>query len=198
MTANNPASAPVFFEVVIEGVPEAGRGFLCGLLLGAGHAGYLEFPPEQTPAGCSLGDRLRGMVGLSPHECRAIVDQTTRDRLVAVRARLESEAGLRLAAEGRVRTARIPFHYQAFARRYGVEIQALLKGLPAGLVIEGGEPVETIDPEAKGIEAYSPAHDYEIRGEGSIGGRVDLVIEARRRLVVHPLIHAGPLEIERD
>lgn len=197
MTANNSASVPDFFEVVLEGMPEAGRGFLCGLLLGAGHAGYLEFPPEQPPAGRSLGDRLRGMVGLSPHECRAIVDQTTRDRLVAVSARLESEAGLRLAGEGRVRAARFPFRYQAFARRYGEEIQALLKELPAGLTVEGGEPVETVDPEAKGLEAYSPAHDYEIRGEGSIGGRVDLVIEARRRLVAHPLVHAGPLEIER-
>lgn len=197
MTAKDTASAPVHFEVVIEGLPEAGRGFLCGLRLGAGHAGYLEFPPEHAPAGRSLGDRLRGMVGLPAHECRAIVDQATRDRLVAVRERMESEAGLRLADEGRVRSASFPFRYQAFARRYGEEIRALLKGLPAGLSVDGGDPVETIDPDAKGLEAYSPVHDYEIRGEGAVAGRVDLVIEAHRRLAGHPLVHAGPIDIER-
>ncbi|MHB8080091.1 MAG: hypothetical protein ACYDIE_12655 [Candidatus Krumholzibacteriia bacterium] len=198
MTADRTASAPDFFEVVLEGVAEAGRGFLCGLLLGSGQPGYLEFPPEQAPPGRTLGNRLRGMVGLSPHECRAIVDQASRDRLVALSSRLESEAGLRLSDEGRVRAARFLFRYQAFARRYGEEIQTLLKGLPAGLTVDGGGPVETVDPEATGLEAYSPAHEYEISGEGSISGRVDLVIEARRRLAEHPLVHAESLEIERD
>lgn len=197
MTADHAASVPVFFEVVIEGGAEAGRGFLCGLLLGAGHAGYLEFPPERPPAGRSLGSRLRGIVGLPPRECRAIVDEAMRDRLLAVRERLDDEAGLRLADEGRVRSARFTFRYQAFARRYGEEIQALLKGLPAGLTVDGDEPLETIDAAAKGIEAYTPAHDYEIAGAGSIGGRVDLVIEAHRRLDEHPLVHVDPLEIER-
>lgn len=198
MTTNDTASVPVFFEVVLEGVAEAGRGFLCGLLLGSGQPGYLEFPPEHAPPGRTLGDRLRGMVGLSPHECRAIIDQASRDRLVALSSRLESEAGLRLSEEGRVRAARFPFHYQAFARRYGEEIRTLLKGLPGGLTVEGGDPVETLDPEARGLEVYSPVHDYEITGEGSISGRIDLVIEARRRLAEHPLVRTDPLEIERD
>jgi len=198
MTADHAAATPVFFEVVLEGAPEAGRGFLCGLLLGAEHAGYLEFPPELAPAGRPLGARLRDFVGLSPHECRAVIDRTLRDRLVAVRDRLEGEAGLRLAAERPVRAARFHFRYQAFARRYGEQIQALVRELPAGLTVEGGEPVETVDPEAKGIEAYAPGHEYEIQGEGSIAGRVDLVIEARCRLAAHPLVHAGPLEIELD
>lgn len=187
---------PTFYEVVLEGPPEVSRGFLRGLLLGAGHDGYLDFGLERMGAGGSLGEKLREMIHLHPHECHAVVDVPVRDLLARSAASMERESGLRLAAQNQIRAARFSFHYQAFAPRYAREIGALLAALPAGLRREGGEPTETLDPDAHGIEAYSPAHEYEAKGEGRIVGRVDLVIEAWRRLDAHPLVQVETVELD--
>ncbi len=43
-----------------------------------------------------------------------------------------------------------------------------LTALPAGVKLTGRRAAEKRDPRAKGVEAYAPAHDYEIEGGGTV------------------------------
>jgi hypothetical protein len=104
--------------------------------------------------------------------------------------------GVRIASQKRIRSGRFEFAYHAYARRYGEEIRALLDTLPQGLKVTGGKGEERIDEEAAGVEAYTPAHDYEIKGKGSVSGRIDLLIRARRTLDEHPLVTVEPIELD--
>jgi hypothetical protein len=182
-----------FYEIVLEGNPEHNRGLLIGLLRGSGIDGTLYFSYEEGVS-CSIGEKLRGMVGHAA--VHAIVDSPLRDLLKRHQKYFQTECGSSIVDDKRIRSAQFEFQYHAYARRYGKEIQELIKSLPRGLKIEGGKPQETLDKGAKGIEAYSPAHHYEVEGEGTIGGRIDHVIEARKRLDHHPLVQVGAIELQ--
>ena len=52
------------------------------------------------------------------------------------------------------------------------------------------------DPDAKGIEAYSVAHDFEAEGHGTISGRIDLLIGLKRAMADLPLIKAEDIVLK--
>jgi len=49
---------------------------------------------------------------------------------------------------------------------------------------------EKKDPSAKGVEAYSVVHEFEAEGNGTITGRIDLLIALKRKIADYPLINA--------
>ena len=187
-------SDPRFHEIVVEGHFERSHGMLLGLLIGARVKGSLFFSHEEGVR-ASFGERIREAVGLHAPVCHAVVDDPVRELLQGHTEAL-AEHGMRLAEVHSVRSSHFEFSYKAFAPRYAQEIRDLLSGMPKGAVLEGDPPRERVDKSAKGVEAYAPVHDYEFEGEGIIRGRVDLVIEARRRLAAHPLVQVERIELE--
>ncbi|MFN8177293.1 MAG: hypothetical protein U0167_05165 [bacterium] len=183
-----------FYEVAVEGHFERSHGLLLGLVLGAGVSGKLYFSHEEGIR-ATIGERLREMVGLHAPICHAVVDEAVRALFERRKADLAAH-DVRLAEVRAIRSSRFAFHYRAYAPRYTQEIQALLSALPEGVTREGGEPRERVDETSVGIEAYAPAHHYECDGAGTVGGRVDLVIDARRRLAGHPLVKVERIELE--
>ncbi len=186
---------PTFHEVVLEGHPEVCRGLLTGLLIGADIPDGVFFSEEEGVVRQSFGEKLKEIVGLHAAVCHVIVAGPVRKLLERHKKRLAAE-GVRVASQKRIRSGRFEFRYHAYARRYGEEIRALLRTLPPGLKVEGGKGEETIDKSAVGVEAYTPAHDYEIKGEGAVSGRIDSLIRARRALDEHPLVSVEPIELD--
>ena len=88
------------------------------------------------------------------------------------------------------------FGFEAFAKRYNDEIVEVLRNLPAGLRADGFQHNVKLDPSAKGVEAYAPTHDYEAKGTGTVVGRVDLVIELKRKLRDFPLVKSDEIELK--
>ena len=187
---------PTFYEVVLEGNPERTHGLLTGLLLGSGADGKLYFSHEAGVARDSLGERIARVVGLHAAISHVLVDKPMHDLLSRYAKRIAAGSGVHISQKKRVKAAAFAFSYHAYARKYGLEIQKLLDALPTGLRIADGKPTEKIDESARGVEAYSPAHHYEISAKGTVSGRLDLLIEARAKLGDHPLVVVEPIELE--
>ncbi len=196
MATKPAAAAPTFHELAIEGPHDLVHGFLAGLSIGAGSGAAPVFAHEASVAGPGLGSRLKELVGAHRQACRVILDGELRGLLKRAAKRMTAETGLAILSDTRIRRASFVYRFQAYAVRYGIEIQDLLSALPAGLKIADRRAAEKHDPRARGVEVYSPAHEYEIEGGGTVVGRYDLVAEARRRLSAHPLIDAGPIELD--
>jgi hypothetical protein len=185
---------PSFHEVVIEGSFKVAQGFMAGLRLGCGEELVCYYAAEEGVHCEKAGSRLKSLV--SHHrDIHLIVDTATRDRLRSLAERMEQQAGLRLASSRHIRKGTFPFRYKAYAPRYTVEIKGILNTLPDGIRLEDFDAEEKVDEHAIGVEAYAPAHDYEASGAGKITGRIDLLIEARRKLDEHPLVEAGRIEL---
>lgn len=194
-TAKTPADR-AFNEVVFQGKPKVVRAFLSGLLLGAGRQSTVYFSFLDGVQHEGKAEHLAEIVGLRASNCHAIVDAETAIWLKGLARVINDKTGLTITANRRIRSASMELHYQAYARRYEDEIMAALNNLPAGLKLTGFKRGVRIDPEAKGVEAYAPAHEFEATGKGAVTGPVDLMIELKRSLARFPLLQAADIELK--
>jgi hypothetical protein len=142
-----------------------------------------------------MGEKLMDLVHAHAGVGHVVADGEGRKLLRSHAKKLE-ELGFRISDEKKILAATFEYDFKAYAKRYGDEIRALLGSLPKGIKHEAGPTKETKDKGARGVEAYSPVHDYEIKGGGKISGPVDAVLEARAALDAHPLVKAGIVELE--
>ncbi|MFH1842310.1 MAG: hypothetical protein ABIF77_03815 [bacterium] len=186
---------PTFHEIVLEGSPKTVNGFLAGLLLGSGLDGQVFYCHAEDVNHESVPSRLAELIRLHPRDCHVIVDSDTKKLLERLGDRIEATTGLRLVSSRHIRSASMGFHFEAYAPRYAQDILGRLHALPSGLRLQEFEKEEKMDPKAVGIEAYAPAHDYEMKGAGSIVGRIDLLIETRRELLQQPLLKLDGIKL---
>jgi hypothetical protein len=181
--------------LLVEGGAERCKGLLLGLLLGSGSAARILFC-EESGITTPLGERFLQAVRLRAVGTHMVTDSEGR-RLIRQHAKALDDAGMRIVEDRKIVEGRFRYRFHAFARRYAHEIQELLETLPAELRHEAGERREKVDPRATPTEGYAPVHDYEIEGDGAVhGARIDLLVEARRKLDDHPLVKAEPIELE--
>lgn len=195
--AKTTTSAPrSFYEMVLIGPDDMVHGFLAGLVIGAGHEALVCYGPEEDMEGPSLGDKLKQALRVHAPENQVVLDNVTRGLVKKAAKKMYAETGMEIESDRRVRKARFDFKFDAYAPRYGREIRALLDAVRGDVKISSLEIEETHDPKAKGVEAYAATHDYEIEGKGTVHGRFDLVLKARRAMDTHPLIDVGELELD--
>jgi hypothetical protein len=188
-------SEPAFFEVELTGPEERGHGFLAGLVMSPGGSGGHVFYRSELEEGRPLLQRLLRDVA-SGGACRAVVDGGTLQVLRRLASRLRAEAGLELHEHGAIRSARFAFRYQAYSPRHATEIRGVLASLPEGVRLEDAKESQTVDREARGIELYSPAHDFELKGHATAIGRLDRLVAAHQLLEAHPLFEPAAIELE--
>lgn len=194
-SADSAASGAAFHEIVLAVTPDCSGGLIAGLVIGSGADGRAYTGLEDELAKPSLGSRLRELVGLQAAASRVIVDEQIRQLLHRHAQRLEADTGARIIAERQVQSGQFAFSYRVYTRPHAQEIRRMLDSLPAGVQLADHRAEEKVDPGATGVEAYTPAHEYELRGEGRLCGRIDQIIEARRRLAAHPFVHAERIEL---
>ena len=188
MANNKQAAKKSFYEVVFGGKPKVVRAYLIGLVDGTDHDVSIFFSFEDGVYHEGNVERLSELLHVRALDCHVIVDSATSTLLKKKAKKLPSLTGLEITANRHIRSASMEFSFEAFAKRYNDEIIEVFKTLPLGLRLDGYEHNVKLDPSAKGVEAYASAHDYEATGSGTIVGRVDLVIELKKRLHQFPLI----------
>lgn len=194
--AKKSTASPRFYEVVFHGKPKVVKAFLKGLLMGAGRECTVFYNFDEEVRSEGKVEKLKELFGARSVDCRVIVDRDASAYLKQMTRRIAGETGLEIVANRSVRSASMDFEYHAYAPRYSEEIVKLLENLPKGVKLEGYRHDEKRDRTAKGLEAYSVAHDFEASGSGTITGRIDLLIGVRRAFADYPLIEAGHIELK--
>jgi hypothetical protein len=189
-------TAAGFNEVVFRGKPKVVRAFLSGMLLGAGRQAQVYYSFLEGVKHEGRAEKLAEMVGVRDTECHVIVDATTAGWLKGLTRQIATETGLVITANRRIRGASMELKYHAYAQRYEDEIRAALDDLPDGVRIAGLKREVRTDPRAKGVEAYSPAHEFEAKASGTMTGPIDALIGLRRRLAAYPLLKLAEIELK--
>lgn len=192
----NRTPTTTWYEVILSGDHDLIHGLLTGLALGAGLEPSIIYAHEAGVAEPGPGHKLKDLLHIGGHQCQIIIDGGTRGLLKKVAKRAFVETGVETISDRRISNAEFKFHYKAYAPRYAEEITDILSSLPKGAKLVSHKHDEKIDPDAKGAEAYTPAHDYEATGHGEIRGCFDLVFEAHMQLDRHPLVDVDEIELE--
>lgn len=188
MAQKSKNSRTSFYEVVFQGKPKVVRGFLAGLVMGAGSDATIYFSFTDGVYHEGKGEMLAELLHIRALDCHVIVDSATSALIKKLKKRISEETGLVVTSQRHIRSASLEFCYQTFAPKYNQEIVDLVKNLPKGLKVQDLNHEVQVNPDAKGMEAYSPAHHYEASGRAIITGRVDMVIDLRKRFEEFPLI----------
>jgi hypothetical protein len=180
-----------FVEVVFEGHYDAVKGYIEGFLAGMKKNYLFFFASDWNIEAETLKEHIRDWITLGDKIHHVIMEE---DLFAKIDKALSAggESGLlkfsSIKSRKHVKQASFDFEFESYGRKYAEEIKKLLSTLPEGVSLLDYEPQEKIDTGAKGVELYSPAHDYIFQGKGSIKGPVDEIIFFRKILDDHPLV----------
>ena len=185
-----------FYEISLEGPTGKTHGFVQGFLTARGEGGRILDAYHEGFDCESLRQRIRELFKPSKHTYHMLVPADlvpTVDEAVheGKNRGLEMEVLDRRLLSG----ARFTFSFETFSRDYGAKLRAFFESLPQGVLIDDLELNETVRPGAKGVEAYAPAHDYQLEGKGTVHGDLRGVLSLHKSARNEELINQGDLEV---
>jgi hypothetical protein len=195
MATSRQPKARAFSEVVFRGSPKVVRACLSGLLLGAGRPATVFYSFLDGVHHEGKAERLAELVGVRSSDCHVIVDAETATWLRGLSRAITAETGLVITSNRRIRGASMDLRYHTYGKKYEDEILALLKNLPAGVKLSGFRQDTRVDERGRGLEVYTPVHEFEATGDGAVSGPVDELIGLRRRLAEFPLVRVSDIQL---
>lgn len=181
-----------YVELVLHGPEDRAVAFVEGYWRGAGAEGPVWFAGRENVGLDSFLDRLRDRLN---HETHAIVPRPLAEALVAA---LDDAPTVQLEAEElqAIDYAELPVEFECYSRDEARAVRHTVEDeLPEGVRLEGYEVSEEEHPDAKGVELYSPVHDFIGRGEGRYVGPVGGIVAVARRLTDQSFIHPGRIKL---
>lgn len=164
--------ARAYVELTLEGSGEYLHGFVAGFAAGRGRRFETFFGGEAGFATEGVGQKVRHALGLGGEIHRVLVDTEAagplREALAAARVTIR--------AEREVAAAYFDYRFTLFNPEIAGRLLAALRDLPEGVRLVGHEQNQETDPAARGVELYTPVHDYELRGHGRAEGPVDKIV----------------------
>jgi len=138
-------------------------------------------------------ERLLQLLGAKTHHLLFVTGDPARGLI----RRIEADEQLRLERVREVRGASFPFEAEAYSPAVAERIKkALHDDLPSGVSLVDSQESEERDPEAKGVELYSPAHAYTYRAAGRFTGLPPGIFELHRRMQDLDFVKEKELEID--
>ena len=179
-----------WYEMVIEGKEEEIRALLPGIAAEGDRPFWGE--DLELHAG-SFPDRIRELLGARSHHLLYVPSPEVG---ALVRA-IEGKPEIRLERVREILSGRFSYNAKAYSPGIAAKIEEVLRApLPPGVVLEEYEEKEKVDPEAKGVELYTPAHDYTWHCRGSFSGTPPGIFQMHRTLQALDFVHQEKLELE--
>jgi len=185
-----------YYEVAVEGSLDLIRGFVIGFLLGRGIEGEAVLSAEQhVRHGEGLGHLLRHLTRRGDTSS-IIIGEGVGLLLQEAFGKANRALDLKVLSIREITGAHFDFKFRTYAKQAGEDLKNTFRALPAGVTLQGFDCREDVRPEGKGIEAYAPLHDYEIRGSGRVTGDAKAVIDFYDRIEHNELIQLSDIELE--
>lgn len=186
-----------YYEVTIDGSLDLMKGFVLGFLEGKGIQGEAIFDEDHHVEDESKFGQLMRLIGARGGRTTLIVGSGFHDLIGQAIEHRGLQENLKITGVREIRDAYFDFSYRAYTRELGEKFKKLFGSLPDGMSIEKGTgPRETVLPEGKGVEAYAPLHEYEIRGKGEMHGPVKEVIDFYGMVEHEEMVELGKIKLK--
>ena len=185
-------------ELVIEGQYVILESFLTGYFIGKGVRSTKEivlYNRKHDIKRESLSAIIKNW--LAGHELvvHLLVRTDHHKALVSALKKAGETLGFEIKSDKKVKSASFEFEYNCYSQIHAGKIRNLVENTPPGVSLADYHPVEVVNEEAKGIEIYTPVHDYRISASGLIKGHLLGVLEIHRKVKNADLIEQGDIEL---
>jgi hypothetical protein len=180
----------VWYEMVVEGREEDIRELFPGV---ASDGERPFWGTELDLHAGSLPDRIRELLGARSHHLLFVPGPQAGPLVRAIQGKDE----IRVERVREITSGHFTFKAEAFSPEAAAKIkQALHATLPPGVLLEDCKEGEDIDPDAQGVELYSPVHDYTYHGHGTFSGTPPGIFEIHLTMQALDFVHQEKLELE--
>jgi hypothetical protein len=187
----------VYYEVIVEGSFDLIKGFVLGYIEGSGIKGEAIFGEEHHVENESKFGQLLRVLHVKGQQIHLIIGAGLHNLLEQAVSRRVDELKVKVISVREITDAYFDFSYKAFNRELGQNLKDTFGNLPEDLtMVPGYKPDEKITPEGKGVEAYAPLHEYEIKAKGRIYGPVKAVIIFYGEIEHNGLVELGDIKLE--
>jgi hypothetical protein len=185
-----------YYEVIVEGTLDLVKGFVLGYLEGSGIKGEAIFGEEHHVENESKFGQLMRLIHVKGQQVHMIVGKGLHDLLKEAVNRRKDEMKVKIVSVREIGDASFDFSYKAFTKELGETLKAKFGNLPKGLSVEDEyAPEEKISPEGKGVEAYAPLHEYELKAKGRIRGDIKPVIDFYGEIEHISMVELGDIKL---
>ncbi|MEJ2721927.1 MAG: hypothetical protein P8181_12435 [bacterium] len=137
---------------------------------------------------------IKNLLTLHGDRTHVICDSRLRSSLIAA---VEKAVDLEfeILSDGEIFATSFEFRFETFNKKVASDLKRIFRRPPAGLTVEDYEPEEIVDPDAKGVEVYTPVHDYIFKGEGVVKGDIEKLCRFHAKLSANEFIEVEDIEI---
>ena len=171
-------------ELVVEGNEFLVQGFVKGLFVSGPSYAWPVFNSEFGIKAERFSSVLKEWVGLAEHLSHFVIAAEALD-LVRDALRNPRCPGLELRTIRPVLGASFDFTFAMYNAELAQQARAIFEKVPDGVTVADYEVTELLSEADKGVELYTAAHDYEMKGSGSVSGpfRATLYVHEQARRV---------------
>lgn len=191
--------AKTFYEVVMEGHYNFIYGMLEGFKLAVGKKFIYYFSHQVNVKMVTLSEVIKEWFTLKTKLHHVFMEEKSWSRFKSAVNRQPEGAVINENCIKSVKViinASFEFKFECYSKKYGDQIKSLLKSIPRTVKLVDYKPKEKIHLNAKGIELYTPDHDYIFEGDGSLVGDIDTIIRLNKKFKEHPLIDVTSIVLE--
>jgi hypothetical protein len=186
--------------MVLEGTLSETRAFLAGLSAGRELGWNVHFCEECGVESESFKHRLLEKLGLERDLTRVILPHSFAARVAPALAALPARArgALAVHADEAIASAAVALRATIYDRGQAAEVRRLLDDAPQGVTIELTRDEEESHPNARGVEAYAPEHEFIWRLGATARGEVAGVLALRAALRRYEMIDLEAIALTLD
>lgn len=183
-------------EIVVKGPTLLVKGFASGWLVAKGlDTGAVIFAEERGIEVESVTEQMLEWLRLQSLTHLLAPHVFAGELSAAVNAAAEA-LKLSVVEEKAVKSATFRFSYKAFTEKLATEIEAAVHSMPDRVSLAPGyQPVIKSDPNAKGVELYSPTHAYQASANGELTGDLLATLAMHDRLKKFDMVTVEPVRL---
>ena len=184
-------------EIVLVGPRGFTLGFIEGFLRGRGLEGDVLDAEREGFDVASLRERIRELLHPSIDTLHLLTPEPLAPAVrEAVGTAALRGASMTIRHERPVAGARFSFSFTVYSRPHADRIRGYFQHLPEGARLSPDSSFEeSIHPDEIGVEVYTPSHEYELRGRGTVAGAIEAVLSLFRTCRDEDLIREGPVDL---
>jgi len=188
---------PSYYEVTVEGSQDLLKGFVIGFLEGRGISGETFFGGEYELDEENPLEVLFRMMRQREESTTVIVEAELRGQLREALQRRKDSLPLKVVSVREVTGANFGFSVKTYSREVGQALRDLFTRPPEGVSVDPlFFPEEIVIPEGKGVEAYAPLHEYEMKWKGRVSGPIREIFSLYHRAGRFEVVKLGELHLD--
>jgi len=189
-----------YVEVVLQGSKEYVRGFLDGYICAKGSDEAYYFNAECGVKAESLSERLQEIASLEDKYQHILMANALYEALPEAAAGESGRhlCGLPFVSAHAIQSGHFAFDIKTSSRPEAAAVKKAIDARRPQLELTSFKESEGVDKDAKGVELYARVHEYQYKASGVFSGAIIELINLRRALADHSIVHAKDIRLEYD